>query len=156
FRRLEQTRHEVLALADSRLDDDEGRIALQLRKLERSGHVSGKRFDLFVGDQASKATLSQDLTGYRIVHLAVHGHFDTEFPWFSGLVVSPHPDAPSGFLNTIEIATLKLDAQLVFLSACDTAKGKLTKADGIRNTARSFLLAGAQSVIATQWTVKDN
>src|SRR5262249_41639229 len=59
------------------------------------------------------------------------------------------------FFNTIEIATLKLDAQIVFLSACETAKGKTIRADGVRNTARAFLLAGAQSVIATQWDVVD-
>ncbi|MFO0980860.1 MAG: CHAT domain-containing protein [Planctomycetota bacterium] len=59
-------------------------------------------------------------------------------------------------MNTIEIASLKISAQIVFLSACDTAKGRLSKAYGVRNAARSFMLAGAESVIATQWSVRDD
>ncbi|MFO0984970.1 MAG: CHAT domain-containing protein [Planctomycetota bacterium] len=81
---------------------------------------------------------------------------DAEYPWLSGLLLSAEDDAASGFLNTAEIVSLKLDAQLVFLSACETAKGKLVKGDSIRNTARSFLLAGARAVIATQWSVTDD
>jgi CHAT domain-containing protein len=154
--RLPKARQEVLTIAESLIGPEEADLFLKLRDLERSGHVSGQRFDLYVGDQASKVTLVQDLSGYRIVHLAVHGYFDEEFPWFSGLVLSNSPAGDSGFLTQAGIATLKLNAQIVFLSTGDTAKGRLVKADGIRNTARAFLLAGARSVVATLWAVSDN
>jgi CHAT domain-containing protein len=156
FHSLPRTRDEVCAIAKSLIGADEADLFLKLRDLERSGHVSGNRFDLYVGDQASRRTLSQDLSAYRIVHLAVHGYFDTEFPWFSGLVLSNTAEGDTGFLNQAEITTLKLNAEIVFLSACETAKGRFVKADGIRNTARAFLLAGARSVVATQWGVTED
>ena len=68
----------------------------------------------------------------------------------------PRQQCVVGFLSTIEIASLTPNAQAVFLSACETAKGKLVKLVGIRDTARAFLLAGAQSVVATQWSVRDD
>ncbi|MFO0983310.1 MAG: CHAT domain-containing protein [Planctomycetota bacterium] len=156
FSRLSKTRDEVKTLAESLVQDDESKLFLQLRDLKRSGCVSGKRFDLFVGEKASKSQLKGDLSRYRIVHLATHGYFDTRYPWFSGLVLSDVPDdLAGGFLSLSEIGELKLDADVVFLSACETAKGSLAHCEGILNTARYFLLAGARSVVATQWDVLD-
>ena len=58
-------------------------------------------------------------------------------------------------MNLVELATLKLDAEIVFLSACETARGKVLGAEGVKGAARSLLLSGARSVVATQWGVAD-
>jgi CHAT domain-containing protein len=154
--RLEKSRDEVMTIARSLVTDSETGVLDELRDLGRSGHIEHSRFDLYLGSEASEARLKEDLSRYRILHIAAHGFFDTERPWFSGLVLSGEGSgASSGFLNLIEIATLKLDADIVFLSACDTAKGRVMKAEGIKGTVRSFLLAGAKAVVATQWEVQD-
>jgi CHAT domain-containing protein len=163
FERLQQTREEVTTIASELIEAEEaGRIFLELRDLQRekarSGSVSASRFDLYLGDEVNESRLKSDLTCYRIVHLATHGYFDPEHPWFSGLVLSSTEDAEDGadFLNLLELGTLKLDAQLVFLSDCETGKGELLRSEGVQSTARSFLIAGAQSVVATQWSVRDD
>ncbi|MEW6744086.1 MAG: tetratricopeptide repeat protein [Planctomycetota bacterium] len=156
MKRLEKTRDEVRAIAGSLLGAEEEPVGEELRELGRSGRVCGARFDLCVGDEASEGRLEQDLRGYRMIHLAVHGYFDVAQPWFSGVVLSDEGEGEnSGFLNLAEIAGLKLDADLVFLSACETSQGKVTRAEGIRSAARSFILAGARSVVATLWRVDD-
>ncbi len=153
--RLLKTREEIRSVAQLLLGPAETQIHSSLEDLPRSGSVHGARFDLYCGNEASKAKLQGDLVNYRILHLAVHGYVDSEYPWFSGVVLSGEEAGSCSFLNLVEISSLKLDADLVFLSACDTARGEVTKAEGIKNTARSFLLAGARSVVATQWTVND-
>src|SRR5262249_47283935 len=79
FARLAQTRDEVISLAESCLQDSEAPLRPVLSSL-RSGHLSGSRFELYLGSSASKAAFMQDLRKYRFVHLATHGFFDTEFP----------------------------------------------------------------------------
>ncbi len=153
--RLLKTREEVKGIAQLLLGSAEREPLASLENLPRNGSVHGARFDLYCGSEATKIRLHEDLERYRILHLAVHGYVDHEYPWFSGLVLSRDDTDHSSFLNLVEIASLKLDADLVFLSACDTARGQVAKAEGIKNTARSFLLAGARSVVATQWTVSD-
>jgi CHAT domain-containing protein len=132
------------------------RLFDELRESQpRTAYVSGARLDLYLGAEASRGNLERDLRGYRILHLAVHGFFDEQFPWYSGLVVSGSSDEARVF-NLVDIAGLRLDAELVFLSACETARGRMRGCDGIRSTARAFLLAGAESVVATQWPVFDD
>ena len=147
----------MTTIAAELIDSEEASLFVQLRDLPRSGSVSGSRFDLHVGSEVSEARFKTDLTRYRILHLATHGYFDPSYPWFSGLVLSDTPgDTDTGFLNLLELGTLKLDTQLVFLSACETGKGEELRSEGIQSVARSFLIAGAQSVVATQWKVLDD
>jgi CHAT domain-containing protein len=161
FERLRQTREEVTEIASELVADSERALLRELQDLQqatvRSGSVSGSRFDLYLGNEVNEARLKSDLSGYRIVHLATHGYFDPEYPWFSGLVLSSAAaEEGGGFLNILELGMLKLDAQLVFLSARETRKGQMLRSEGVQSTARSFLIAGAQSVIATQWSVRDD
>jgi CHAT domain-containing protein len=163
FQRLRGTRDEVLEIAGDLVSDDEfATVFRKLRDLEldqqRSAALSASRFDLYLGEEVNEQRLKSDLRGYRILHLATHGYFDPEVPWFSGLVLSSPADAPKGegFLNLLELGMLQLDAQIVFLSACETGKGELIGSEGVQSTARSFLTSGAQSVIATQWAVRDD
>jgi CHAT domain-containing protein/Tfp pilus assembly protein PilF len=98
------------------------------------------------------------LAGHRIVHFATHGLLDAEHPDLSGLVLSlvDEQGAPrDGFLRMHEIYNLRLDADLVVLSACQTALGREVRGEGLVGVTRGFLYAGARSVVASLWQVDD-
>jgi CHAT domain-containing protein/Flp pilus assembly protein TadD len=109
--------------------------------------------------QASQETVtSADLDQYRIIHFATHGWFSPEHPELSGIVLSLVDEAGrsrDGFLQLHEIYQLKLSAELVVLSACQTALGKDIKGEGLVGLARGFMYAGAARVVASLWKVDD-
>jgi CHAT domain-containing protein len=108
---------------------------------------------------ANRATAtSSKLSQYRIVHVATHGLLDTAHPELSGIVLSLVDDRgrpQDGFLRLHEIYNLKLPADLVFLSACQTALGKEVKGEGLLGLVRGFMYAGAARVAASLWRVDD-
>ncbi len=109
--------------------------------------------------QASRETAtSASLSQYRIVHFATHGLLNSRQPALSGLVLSlvTAKGAPAnGFLQAYEIYNLKLGADLVVLSACQTALGKEVRGEGLLGLTRAFMYAGAPRVVATLWPVPD-
>jgi CHAT domain-containing protein len=108
---------------------------------------------------ASRETAqSVDLSQYRIVHFATHGLLDSQHPELSGVVLSL-VDAlgreQDGFLRLHEIYNLKLNADLVVLSACQTALGKEVRGEGLIGLTRGFMYAGTPRVVASLWRVDD-
>ncbi len=104
------------------------------------------------------AATSSELINYRIVHFATHGLLNAEHPELSGLVLSlvdEKGQAQDGFLRLHEIYNLRLNADLVVLSACQTALGKDIKGEGLIGLTRSFMYAGAPRVVASLWKVDD-
>ena len=116
------------------------------------------RSKLLLGTSATEAAFkAAPLAEYRVIHLAVHGFTDTTFPDRAALVLlSDRAAGEDGFLQASEIVQLRLDADLVVLSACDTAVGPLEGQEGIANLSRAFLLAGARTVVSTLWQVDDS
>ena len=107
-----------------------------------------------IGNQATKLTVEQRISQARIVHLATHGILDNTEGIFSSLALAPG-NGDNGFLTAREILALKLNAELVVLSACDTGKGKITGGDGVVGLSRSFIGAGTPSIIVSLWSVPD-
>ncbi len=111
------------------------------------------------GFQASRTkALSGELSNYRIVHFATHGLLNSEYPELSGLALSlvdENGKAQDGFLRMHEIYNLRLPADLVVLSACQTALGKEIKGEGLVGLTRGFMYAGAERVVASLWQVDD-
>ncbi len=111
------------------------------------------------GFEASRATITRpELGQYRIVHFATHGFVDYEHPELSGLVLSlvdEKGNPQDGFLRMHDIYNLKLPADLVVLSACNTALGKEVKGEGLIGLTRGFMYAGAAGVAASLWKVDD-
>ena len=108
---------------------------------------------------ASRATaISPELDQYQIIHFATHSLLNNQHPQLSGIVLSlvdeqGHPQ--DGFLRLYEIFNLKLAADLVVLSACQTALGKEIKGEGLVGLTRGFMYAGAPRVVASLWKVSD-
>ena len=118
--------------------------------------IKGPNELLLDTDATEAAFKALPLENFRILHLAVHGVANTEFPDRAALVMGTSPASPDdGLLQVREIRDLPLRADLVVLSACETGSGKLLGAEGIASLERAFLLAGAKSVIASLWTADD-
>jgi filamentous hemagglutinin family protein len=108
-----------------------------------------------IGNQATKARILEKLPTARLVHLATHGLLDDirqlGVPGAIALAPSNNDD---GFLTSSEILNLKLNAELVVLSACHTGQGKIT-GDGVIGLSRSLITSGVPSVIVSLWAVPD-
>ena len=109
--------------------------------------------------EASRTLVTEGRLGQaRVVHFATHGVLDTEHPELSGLVLSlvdPQGRPQDGFLRLLQIYNLRLRADVVVLSACQTALGRDLRGEGLVGLTRGFLYAGARSVLASLWEVDD-
>ena len=109
--------------------------------------------------EASRATAtSTDLSQYRFVHFATHGLLNSEHPELSGVVLSlvdEQGEPQDGFLRLHDIYNLKLQAEMVVLSACQTGLGKEIKGEGLVGLTRGVMYAGAERVVASLWQVDD-
>jgi CHAT domain-containing protein/tetratricopeptide (TPR) repeat protein len=142
------------------------RRGLKLDPLPSSRQEAAKAAGLFpggqafVGDQATEEQVKKIAPDARILHFACHGLLDEQMPLNSGLALSipehPAEGKDNGILQAWEIFdNLRLDADLVTLSACDTASGKDMGGEGILGLTRAFQFAGARSVLSSLWSVAD-
>lgn len=121
--------------------------------------------ELFLREAASEENVKmpERLSRYRIVHFSTHGYVNESRPRFSGLVLSlppsqsaiRNPQSEDGLLSAYEIFNLKLKADLVVLSACETGLGKEVKGEGLMSLMRAFIYAGTPSVVVSLWNVND-
>jgi CHAT domain-containing protein/tetratricopeptide (TPR) repeat protein len=113
---------------------------------------------VLLGADANEALLKETLAKskrWRAVHFACHGLVNAEQPQLSSLALSPDADN-DGFLTVLEVFQSRIPADLVVLSACETARGKVHRAEGIIGFTRAFMLAGAPRVIVSLWKVDDD
>ena len=109
-------------------------------------------------DASRALVLSGALRDYRYVHIASHGlvnPFHPELPSIVLSLVDRGGKPRDGFLQAADIYNLKLNADLVVLSACQTALGKDVRGEGLVGLARAFMYAGTPAVVASLWTVPD-
>jgi CHAT domain-containing protein len=101
---------------------------------------------------------STELSEYRLIHFATHGLLNSVHPELSGILLSlvdQQGRPQEGFLQLHEVYNLKLSAELVVLSACQTGLGKEVKGEGLVGLTRGFMYAGAARVMASLWKVDD-
>jgi CHAT domain-containing protein/Tfp pilus assembly protein PilF len=112
---------------------------------------------MYSGVEASERRIkSEDFSDFGIIHFATHGLVSQRNPARSALVLATGPgDLDDGFLQTREISGLKLHSNLVVLSGCLTARGRILAGDSVEGLAQAFFWSGAQSVIASLWDVND-
>lgn len=109
-------------------------------------------------DANLKAATNPQLNQYRIAHFATHGILNTEFPELSGVVLSlvdQNGQNVNGFLRLNQIFNLKLRADLVVISACQTGLGKEIKGEGLVGLTRGFMYAGSPRLLVSLWKVDD-
>jgi CHAT domain-containing protein/tetratricopeptide (TPR) repeat protein len=114
---------------------------------------------LLVGDTATESRFKSLAGKYQVLHFATHGFFNKHNPLLSGIELEAD-DANDGLLHVHEVLDLHLAADLVALSACDTALGsghfaEVPAGDEFVGMTRAFLAAGSESVMATLWEVDD-
>ncbi|MEG5229743.1 tetratricopeptide repeat protein [Microcoleus sp. B3-D3] len=109
--------------------------------------------------EASRAVAtSQNLSQYKIIHFATHGLANSTNPELSGIILSlvdEKGNSLNGFLRLTDIFNLKLAADLVVLSACQTGMGQNIQGEGMVGLTRGFMYAGAQRVVVSLWSVDD-
>lgn len=113
--------------------------------------------DVFLGAEASKANVKKlDLSRRRIVAFATHGLLPNDFPGVAepSLALANPQDGNHGLLTLEEILGLKLDADWVVLSACNTAARDGTAADAVSGLGRGFFYAGTRALLVTHWSVE--
>lgn len=117
-----------------------------------------QRFEA-LGFAASRETATSGKLGqYRMVHFATHGLLRSDHPELSSLVLSLYDEqgrSRDGLLRLSDIYNLELKADLVVLSACQTALGKEIRGEGLVGLTRGFMYAGAERVLASLWSVED-
>ena len=126
-------------------------------EVERIGKIVGRDAVILLGKDATETAFKKEpLDQFRVLHLAVHGFADTQYPERSALVLGTDPkSADDGLLQVREIVRLRLNAELTTLSACDTGVGKLQGQEGVSNLVEAFLVAGSKSVVASLWSADD-
>ncbi len=112
--------------------------------------------EIFNDTQATEENFKQSAIRYNIIHLAMHTIVDDKNPMHSKMVFTPGEDSiEDGLLHTFELYGLKLKANLISLSSCNTGYGKMQRGEGLLSLARGFLYAGCPGLLLTQWAVAD-
>lgn len=114
---------------------------------------------VWLDEAACKSSFLKHFGSSRICHLAMHAVANDSTPEDSRLVFMPeYPEKSKAleYLSAAEIAAQSCSSDLVVLSACNTAKGALMPGEGVSSLGRAFLMAGANSVLMTQWNTEDN
>jgi CHAT domain-containing protein len=111
---------------------------------------------VYIGAEASEERLKQEAGKYQILHLATHGILNDASPMYSHLVLSQHHGNASddGLLEAWEIMKLGLNADLVILSACDTARGRVGAGEGMIGLSWALFVAGSPTTVVSQWKVE--
>lgn len=119
--------------------------------------IGGKAF---LGEAATERAFKETAANFGMLHLAMHTRIDDENPLYSGLVFSQDSTAgdlieEDGILYAHEIYTLRLQAELAVLSACETGRGQLARGEGIMSLARAFRFAGCPNIVTSLWQTDD-
>jgi CHAT domain-containing protein/predicted metal-dependent hydrolase len=111
--------------------------------------------DVLLAEEATEEAVTALLASqtYRFVHFATHGLVNDDRPDYSGLALAG--SGTDALLQASEIFNLKIDADLVVLSACETGLGQLIKGEGMVGLTRAFMYAGTPSVAVSLWSVSD-
>jgi CHAT domain-containing protein len=114
------------------------------------------RSAIYLGPEAREDRFKAEAPRHGILHVATHGVLDEASPLYSHVVLSPGEGGSSedGLLEAWEMADLRLKADLVVLSACETGRGRIAPGEGIVGTMWALFVAGSRSLVVSQWKVE--
>jgi CHAT domain-containing protein len=153
-RRRAERNTKVLAVGNPDLHDQ----SLELPFAEREvGSLSWNypNMTALTRDKATKSWVAEHIAEFGIIHLATHGEFDPVNPLFSALKLVSDKKDKDGDLDAAEIFDLKITADLIVLSACQTGLGKVSSGDEVQGLNQAFLYAGTHALISSLWRVSD-
>jgi len=151
--RARQEDRGALIFGNPKLDDPKYDLKFAQDEALAIGGIIPKS-KVLLRSEASKTNLQNLGSKYSIIHLAVHGVFDLDKPLDSALLLAADSNN-DGLLRAGDLYNLSLNADLVTLSACETALGKVSTGDDVVGFTRGFLYAGARSLISSLWQVDD-
>jgi CHAT domain-containing protein/tetratricopeptide (TPR) repeat protein len=132
------------------------------REVARIADAFGSTAARYVGSEVTAERIAATAGGYRFVHFATHALIDDEDPLYSGLVVTPAARAETAetsgggdLLHMYEMFRLRLSAEVVVCSACQSGVGPIRTGEGLVGMGRAFIAAGAGAVVLTSWPVGD-
>ncbi|KPK37903.1 MAG: hypothetical protein AMJ78_10825, partial [Omnitrophica WOR_2 bacterium SM23_29] len=142
-----------------KLEKEYSRLPYGKKELNNITRYFGKKeCEIIIGKRATETRIKMlNLDDYQIIHFVCHGIINDRYPLESALVLSSDSKMMNdGYLQLKEVYNLRTRAELVILSACNTAAGKMEIGAGLVSLSRSFFAAGARSVLASIWTIKDS
>jgi CHAT domain-containing protein len=112
--------------------------------------------EVYTGAEAREDRFKAEAGKFRVLHLATHGIFNDASPMYSHVLLSPgKPDSgEDGLLEAWEIMQMDLKADLVVLSACETARGRVSAGEGVIGLTWAFFVAGVPTTVVSQWKVE--
>lgn len=113
------------------------------------------RGEKYTGAEATVSNFGRVVKDQAIIHLAMHSSPDSANSKYSYLMFEPDSNDKDGRLYNYEISLKRIKSPMVVISACNSGTGTLYHGEGVMSLARSFILAGASSVIRTSWEVND-
>jgi len=118
--------------------------------------VYGGSSRVYIGADAREERWKAEAAEYRVVHLAAHGELNNGSPMYSHLrLASPgRGSSDDGLLEAWEIMNVRLQADLVVLSACETARGRVAAGEGVLGLMWAFFVAGSPATLVSQWQVE--
>jgi CHAT domain-containing protein/lipopolysaccharide biosynthesis regulator YciM len=157
--RVRGLREAALIVGDPTIHPNYQKDPYKLRQIPRAKEAAEAiaailRTQAISGENAAKAIILDQMLNTRIVHLSAHGLLDD----FGGsgipgaIILAPSGDTDDGAIHAADILQLKLNSELVVLSACSTGRGKIT-GDGVIGLSRCFILAGVPSIIVSLWNM---
>ena len=147
----------VEEMAKGRLlrDDDFVPLPGAEQEVNTLGELYGRnRSKVLIGDKATEEEVKSEAERYRLLHFATHAILDDRNPMYSRIILSrPKDKRQDGMLEAWELMKLDLTAEMVVLSACQTARGRIGAGEGMIGMSWALFVAGSPSVVVSQWKV---
>jgi CHAT domain-containing protein len=124
------------------------------REVKALGEIYGTHNSrILIGGAAQEETVKAEAGKYPILHFATHATLDNDDPLYSHLLLASSSETEDGFLEAREIMKLDLHAEMVVLSACQTARGRVSSGEGLVGMSWALFIAGTSTTVASQWEV---
>jgi CHAT domain-containing protein len=119
------------------------------------GHLYGAgRSKIYIGAEAREDRAKNEVGDFRVLHFATHGVLNNAAPMYSYLALAPGGRDEDGLLEAWELTRMNLRADLVVLSACETARGRFGAGEGVIGLSWAIFVAGAPATVVSQWKVE--
>lgn len=135
-------------------EDDLGPLPSAEVEVKTLGQLYGRdRSKILVGHNATEEGAKAEAEKYRLLHFAAHAVLDDRNPMYSRIMLSRDEKHEDGMLEAWELLKLNLNAEMVVLSACQTARGQVRAGEGMIGMSWALFVAGSPTVVVSQWKV---